>query len=1251
MKMGRNGLLITGLVFLFALFVSGCGGGGGSGGGPTPSPTPPSPTPGTGTTWTSFLTYSEYTEQSGNASSPEDSNSYNDDISLAEDAGALPKKITGTFYAVDSNNNLRGDIDYYALNFDQAGKYTVLVVSDINNMDITVAAMDANADSLKSIPYSDQNVANSEARLAFTVPSSGTYYISVTGTVPGGNSSDPSYAYTMYVYADSDGDGVPDDVEDRINSDKNAYDSDNDSISDFQEFFACNNVDADSDGIYNCMDTDSDGDNISDYTEGTGDVDNDNLPNYLDTDSDGNGVSDSTEAVSPQSPRDLDEDGTPDYLDMDNDNDGLTDINDPNPNELPQSASITSLVIYNIHNLTRNTDDVFAEGDNAVISGDGFDSSSLVFIESNGKTTQVNATIISANEITFTFPALSADENATIYVYSPIIEKSSNNFNITILSSTNNPIITRAIYNATTTKVEIYGENFENSMNVYFQDNLTATGTYNAAGYLEVTPPAGAKSGYIYVENSQGATSNSYYLQLTSALNGSVTLPSGATINYTDLVAGYGINDLVSISLTGNFFNANADITNPSIITVFYSSSGAYYSYLKAVVLPAEANINIDVQTTAVALIWESMQLGSNVEEANWDTARTTLSNLQEITDLASYIETQLASDPTYLTINVWNDATYQQKFDTAYSAAETALQNANLLLSPQKINSIALQNLAPIIDPTEQEDVYVYDVNGNVQIKNRRRLYMSAKIISAKGDVLTEHARGYFSPEMIGPETSLLSILYRWGNIKQYNQPHYKDCLIEVVTPGLESPAGDSSVVNYLRFRTIVDQAIWPVLSIALDKISIGDVTKILISQAPNAIAQTNSLIQQGDILGGIGYLVGVIWNDVYGSLTTGNIGPITKALATKIAEKTGKSLTQSLLEDLCKKVASTLIPGVGSLKRAVEIAGIASNAAGVGAVAYDMANTPGKLKFKVDYPLEITQVVPSKIIPDGNDKTFVIYGKGFEVMTAGIIFTTEIIPKVTFSDPSGKSFTVTDPYVFMQGTRMRVVISGSFFEGLNGPLSVKVQHGENYSQEATLNDAVEITNQVELTSLTPQTAAPGDAIRIYGTGFVKDINAIEVHIGGYNAEVTMAQDTFVTVIVPQDITTGGSYEVKARVNVGGQWTNWSNSLTLNIALSSVTITVSDSGTLKDDAFALYVDGKYIFTLYANDNNYTKSATLNLTPGQHVVKLVGVLAPDDIGTYSISFSGCTIISGPATTGEDLIAGATKIWTIEVPQP
>jgi uncharacterized protein (TIGR03382 family) len=123
---------------------------------------------------------------------------------------------------------------------------------------------------------------------------------------------------------DSDGDGIPDADESADDVDGDGLpgfrdtDSDGDGIPDGVE----GTDDADGDGIPNLEDLDSDGDGALDADEGTGDADGDGVPDFLDADSDadGDGIPDSVEGSG-----DTDGDGIPDFLDDDSDGDGIPD--------------------------------------------------------------------------------------------------------------------------------------------------------------------------------------------------------------------------------------------------------------------------------------------------------------------------------------------------------------------------------------------------------------------------------------------------------------------------------------------------------------------------------------------------------------------------------------------------------------------------------------------------------------------------------------------------------------------------------------------------------------------------------------------------------------------------------------------------------------------------------------------------------------------------------------------------------------
>jgi hypothetical protein len=101
-------------------------------------------------------------------------------------------------------------------------------------------------------------------------------------------------------------------------------------------------------------------------------------------------------------------------------------------------------------------------------------------------------------------------------------------------------------------------------------------------------------------------------------------------------------------------------------------------------------------------------------------------------------------------------------------------------------------------------------------------------------------------------------------------------------------------------------------------------------------------------------------------------------------------------------------------------------------------------------------------------------------------------------------------------------------------------------------------------------------------------------------------------------------------------------------VLASQVSIRVCDNGSAKDDAFALYVDGLYLGTMNAARGAFCETYRPFLDPGPHTAMLVGIEAPDSVGTYSVTFSGVTGLSGDARSGSDLVPGVRKRYAFEV---
>lgn len=132
-------------------------------------------------------------------------------------------------------------------------------------------------------------------------------------------------------------------------------------------------VDTDSDGISNLLDTDDDGDGVADGSDAfpldateSLDSDADQIGNNADQDDDNDGVADGLDAfpLNPTESEDFDEDGVGNNTDLDNDNDGVEDLSDAFPFDSTETLDTDGDEIGN----NADTDD---DGD-GVADGDDF---------------------------------------------------------------------------------------------------------------------------------------------------------------------------------------------------------------------------------------------------------------------------------------------------------------------------------------------------------------------------------------------------------------------------------------------------------------------------------------------------------------------------------------------------------------------------------------------------------------------------------------------------------------------------------------------------------------------------------------------------------------------------------------------------------------------------------------------------------------------------------------------------------------
>jgi murein DD-endopeptidase MepM/ murein hydrolase activator NlpD len=97
-----------------------------------------------------------------------------------------------------------------------------------------------------------------------------------------------------------------------------------------------------------------------------------------------------------------------------------------------------------------------------------------------------------------------------------------------------------------------------------------------------------------------------------------------------------------------------------------------------------------------------------------------------------------------------------------------------------------------------------------------------------------------------------------------------------------------------------------------------------------------------------------------------------------------------------------------------------------------------------------------------------------------------------------------------------------------------------------------------------------------------------------------------------------------------------------------SGSVTVSDSGTIADDAFEAAIDGFSIGQTQIGASNTLEIS--NLRSGEHTLALTVLIAPDNAGTYTVQLSDGLVFTDGSTSKTGTAAqGATVSWQFMVP--
>lgn len=1104
-----------------------------------------------------------------------------------------------------------------------------------------------------SLPNVNFNISeNSPLSAVFTtkLSSEGEYFLIVNDARSKGGHQ---FTYTVNIFKDTDFDGLDDNIEASLGINNQTPDTDHDGIFDAAETKGPHDIDGD--GVANWSDLDSDNDGISDELEGSQDVDGDGLGNFMDTDSDNNNLPDSQEVgANPNQPVDFDLDGIPDYLDRDDDNDGLLDINDANRlgRVMPSNILDVNTRVFLASSAVDLGDDhelvnVARVGDKLKLQGDGFAENpvenQVIFLNGN------SAFNVIPSSATKTMLEVTVPPGSGTRVAVVTRNLQSNWLDLQRLAETAPVLFERQ--SAITAKIgetfRLAGLNLNGVTEVNFGGIPTTAFKVVTDNNLEVTIPADAVSGNVTVKNATGV-SNPVALKITREISGRVVLPAGSPVDVTTLIVSFGLLGEAVPDENGNIHQVQVNKSGMDVVFALLPGSGnqPMATFLQAVTLPGDGEVILDSLSTAVALTMTNVSSMQQVALTSLKEVRTRVNNLPEVIALANFLDESLKANPYFFADpQIFASPNFYGVSSSAYLAVDTLvttlLADGTLSATSRKSSRTSRSSLDATITPEEVDDIKVNQTEGgNISVENDTQLYLSAEIIDLRtGVVLFPHIDGYFDGNLVGPQGGGMLLD---ANLKDdYKQPNWRNCWVNVVTPGVSSPGSDKIVVkSYLILKTFVDRLVFPIVGLALsDQISSNDLTAIFLENASNAF----NTVGKGDIREVFSSLTDILIAD----FTSLPPGPIATAVV-KLAIRKGADVPIELL----KKMASKLVPGLGQLEAALEIWGIIDKTTQMGKTIYDFRNTPGFIRFEVKWPLQITRVTPEvikkdEIISDVNKKEIKIEGQGFAPIDNGKFQSNWVYPEVTFIDEGAGNKVVTVPYeklLVPLTTLIWVNMPADFRRDAIGPISVKVTHD---GAETTAPQKIEVTSEVKVTEANASSDS-SNVVDVMGAGFsqlsmVKDNVVTFIKESGekMNGTVVANSENTLKVMTPSELSSSDKVQVQVQVNNQKP----SNTVTLSRSTKEVIFEFGDNGSNNDDTFALFVDGKLIYSMPEPMRN-TGPISLGLTSGPHLVMLRGIGTPNNVGTYSLKITGYvdtfTNLTGDHLTGEGLAAVVKK---------
>ncbi|MGO2169019.1 MAG: IPT/TIG domain-containing protein [Pseudoalteromonas sp.] len=1258
---------------------------------------------------------------------------FNNNVAEANPVGTVPFSVEGAL-------SLSADIDDFKFTVTEAdvqsGKsISFIILEQSSRFHPQLGIFKNNGQVVEHIELAIDRVAPLSAAIAFTPTQSGEYNLSVLDR--NGNHAD-DFKYQAFGFIDADKDAIPDNKEQAQGLNYKIQDSDRDGIADGNEYwvFSSKNVfayDVDGDSVPNWSDDDSDGDGIPDTLEGTADHDNDQLPAFVDLDSDNNTISDKDEqAQSSGTLIDTNRNGIPDYIDIDDDGDAVFDVNDTEPKTVlaytsaESDSAITLASVYyelsdsislpNKGRVFRPLNIIgenFPEQDGFVVITKGDERLPIV----NMPITQATNTSISIVIPNYEKVALEGEELSLFIVKDNV---RSNDLTFQLLHP-KTPLI-KSISTSQAVpgeQIQIEGESINDLAKV-----VMGEGRYEADwlsnNLATFVIPNEAASGLFYLQNVYGK-SNSMYINIDNQRE--VTLDLNLPAAYRDLqgevtVIPKGTKYSQLALVDGQAFSFNKE---DSTVSIWYDG----IAILSAGVVGNESALTLSLQSTAEEYVLKPFFVSAS--QSKRLEALSNLRSLEEYDDYLAYFKEGAEEDfraffsPQNYELSMKmlklrdkvKTLSYAEQTSTNLSKKSNFLYSQQKDVSIQQVSSLSSQSASsdsdqkPKISPEDRQDgikieatrkgiTDLFDYDGYTELQNSTPMYLSAAVYelddqldpmatpavgldpSKAGDKpkTYSHITSLLDRDMLSPVNYRAFAVALWSKDSMLKVCQYKNCLIEVLTPGYEgAPVLDSEKLKVSRdlfIRNAIDHVILPSFEYITDLIAkrveikkpIDDegflvepgggqakhITYIIIQHMPGVIDAIDDGYSDGDMSTSdqqdvIAEIKKVLEKESK-ALLLAKPGPIVKAIFDAAGFDIEKYLKVAVKDQL-EEYSAYFIPYLNIILFIYDTLSTVSEGVNLAENWYDLFNLKTKYEFRVNWGLKILKMTPEYL---QNEPTFLpITITGIGLCPQHDWANDPIYPEIRYTDitsgfskliPIKNRGSLDDSYsVNSKCTEATVYVSGDVMAQVTeaSEIEVEIILGDEIANSQVQNSSpplLKIGSGLAISSIEPDKIYQGNEITINGFGFSEEASKNIVKLKNSDNElitvnVISATNTSLKIKVPQGAVSG-----ELTVTVGD------DTVSTNILIQStkMKLTFGDNGNIQDDSFQLKIDGTLIDQTVAGQRQLTK--LLSTEPGEKSVELTGITVPDNRATYFICFSSnVEVLSGDLHSKVDFADG------------